>query len=204
VPGQMDFTLLPPNPDVAVTAWVDGLAVDTDTSESTDGGWAVCVPIGASVGISFEKESYANIMLLRVASADQFIAVRMFLEQDVEFLWEGVGATYPSDTSGFISVDARNGAGAPLDGVEGTIEPPSGTGARYLDMNFAYDPALNATSTAGFFVFGNVDEGLVDLTLSHPTLTCRHDGDGFSAGTPEVLRIPVQNDVETAVSVVCE
>jgi hypothetical protein len=199
----VEFDLLDPTPDVAVTAWVDGLVVATDTTEPVEGGWGVCVPAGSDVAISFEKDLYANLMLLRVADQDQYIAIRMFTEDFVDGYWIALGATYPSDTSGFISINVVNGQGIALSEVMGSIDPASGD-VHYVAPDFSPDPSATSTSSAGFFVFYNVDEGAVDLTLDHPTLTCRHEDDGFSAGTPEVLRIPVKNDVETAVNVVCE
>jgi hypothetical protein len=203
VPGVTDFTMLPPVAAVDVKAYVDDVPIANATT-TAGGSYAVCVPPDTSVSLAFQKTGFYGQVFLRVTVATElYLDVRLFHENEICPLWTSLGATCPSTTDGFITIATLDSAGTSLAGVSGTIAPVSGSGPFYFDDTFTYDPALMQTSTAGFFALGNLQPGLVTLTLSHASLTCSQEDDGFSAGT-NAIRFPVLTGVETSVVVKCQ
>lgn len=206
MPGT-PYADLPPNPDVTMTALVDGVQVDqTQTNEA--GSFFLCVPPDTDVAILVEKTGFASYAFLKHTSPDGlYLAVRHFHESFADFFWNGIGGDFPSATTGFITVNTFGPDMFPdyQEGVSITVMPAPG-GIVYFDAAFNPDPKLTATSSAAFVAVYNVQPGVVNVSASHPMLTdCHHVQTGaFASPQAGTLRIPVFNNTETVVDFLCE
>jgi hypothetical protein len=70
----------------------------------------------------------------------------------------------------------------------------------------ALDPTLTACpDDAGFLVFGDMAEGVVEVTVEHPTVACHGvDIGGWTTAAPNTVRVPASNGFDTVVVFVCQ
>lgn len=92
------------------------------------------------------------------------------------------------DNLGHLAIAVSDGA-ALVPGVTFTMTPSSGALGYLTPMGI--DPQLTETSEVGFAGWLNVDVGEVEITASHPTLTCIPGPGALVGATPDALRIDV-------------
>ncbi|MGH1342420.1 MAG: hypothetical protein ACRBN8_12750 [Nannocystales bacterium] len=93
------------------------------------------------------------------------------------------------DGLGHLALAVSDGDGSLVEGVSFTMTPPSGA-LGYLTPK-GIDPMLTETTQVGFAGWLNVDVGEVEVTASHPTLTCVPGPGALVGATPDALRIDV-------------
>ncbi len=94
-----------------------------------------------------------------------------------------------NDNLGHLALAVSDGDGALVSGASFTMTPSSGA-IGYLTTT-GIDPKLTATTEVGFAGWLNVDVGEVEITASHPTLTCVPGPGALVGATPDALRIDV-------------
>lgn len=92
------------------------------------------------------------------------------------------------DSLGHLALAATDADGLAA-GVSFTMTPSSGA-IGYLTPK-GIDPMLTETSQVGFAGWLNVDVGEVEITASHPTLTCVPGPGALVGATPDALRIDI-------------
>jgi len=93
------------------------------------------------------------------------------------------------DSLGHLALAVSDGDGTLVSGVSFTMTPSSGA-LGYLTPD-GIDPQLTETTEVGFAGWLNVDVGEVEITASHPTLTCVPGPGALVGATPDALRIEV-------------
>jgi hypothetical protein len=123
---------------------------------------------------------------------------------EIEAALAAVGLTFPG--APLIAGNMAHDTAVSAAGGTATISVAA-DGPIYSQLGglVALDPALTATTEAGFFVFGNTAEGDVEVTLEHPTLTCSISpiGGGWVASSPNGARVPAVNGFDTVVVFEC-
>lgn len=93
------------------------------------------------------------------------------------------------ENAGHLALAVLDAEGSLLSGATFTMDPPSGA-VGYLTPK-GIDPELTETTQVGFAGWLNVDVGEVEVTVSHPTLTCVPGPGALIGSTPDALRIDV-------------
>ncbi len=93
------------------------------------------------------------------------------------------------DSLGHLAIAASDQDGALLSQVSFSMTPSSGS-IGYLSTT-GVDPLVTETTEVGFAGWLNVDVGEVEITASHPTLTCVPGPRALVGSTPDALRIDV-------------
>ncbi len=202
-----DFMLLPPAVGVTVTAFQGMTPIDS-TETANDGGFALCVPPSASIVILVQKAGFGSYAYLKVTGQPNglYLAVRHFHDSFADAFWGSFGgATYPSATTGFVTMSTFvNPATFGLAGVSATLAPAPGGGPYYYDAEYTYQPTLTETTTGGIMAAANIPTGMVTIQLDHDTLTCHELHGGFAGPTAESVRVPVFANTETVLDVTCD
>ena len=89
---------------------------------------------------------------------------------------------------GAWAVDAN---GEPLANVSFALSPESGAGPGYITPQSSIDPELTATTEVGFAGWVNVDPGEVQITATHPTLSCTPHASAIAGDDPNGIRMDI-------------
>ena len=177
-----------PDPLPGIEVCVFGEDIPCATTDATGGYTLDGVPV-AEGAIEFSGAGrFPSLFWGEGPMEDQTLNYNLLSTLAANVLAAVLGAPI-DDELGHLAIAVADGEGALLSGVTFTMTPDSGA-VGYLTTD-GIDPDLTATSEVGFAGWLNVDIGEVEITASHPTLTCVPGPGALVGATPDALRIDI-------------
>jgi hypothetical protein len=195
-------------PDAAPSAVIAGVEVcvwkrdDIPCIESDSLGQYVLpgVPASSEIAITYRKAGYLGILSPLTTGTDDIMGQwDMATDADAAAFAAAAGFSYPLEDTGLIFF---RGNGTDVTGVTATIAPSSGVGPVFVDASGAPDSSLTGTSSAQWGLFGNVAPGDVEVTITHPSHSCKKQVIGWSAAGA-TGRVPVTAGYLVAITAEC-
>lgn len=169
--------------------------------------FSIPVPTYTETGVTLEKEGSGAVLLPFSTNGTDLSGwtIGMPATAAIEGFYSAANIVYPSIASGFLQVWIDQGTTeVGIEGVAISMSPASGNGPLYAASGgTAPDPALQATSAAGFARFALVTPGVVAVDVAPGALTCKIRFGGWPNG-PTSLRAPIVAGFETHVSFGCK
>jgi hypothetical protein len=200
----------PPYPVIAgATLCVDGRSDLPCAMSDSTGHFRLGVPIGVDYAPRVGLAGYETQLSPRKGGGSGEV---YFLGTDTEMaaIANLAGGTYPSSTSGYMTLLIFDLSNQPLGGAQVHISPASGVGPIYFNAQQDPDPTLSATTSAGQanggLGFWNVAPGMVDVMVTSTTNpNCRFIINGsWPSPTPgAATRIPVEAGARTRATITC-
>jgi hypothetical protein len=166
----------------------------------------VRVPDG-DLSLTFSRTTRESMLLPIQTDSTGDISLAMNEEALLAAALSSVGISFPAGPLIVVNL-IHDPAVSDTTGATGTISVPA-TGPVYAQpgtLDSSLDPSLTSATQAGLFVFGDMAEGTVEVTVQHPTLQCtRHPiGGNWAGSTPNSARVPAVNGFDTVVAFVCQ
>ncbi len=168
--------------------------VQTDTN----GDYSLAgVPASSEVLLEYKKSGYLNVLrTVTTGTGLTDVGVGNFPTTNEAAGFAALVGTTIDPTKGqvlFSAFQPGTSGFAGQDGVTALMTPNSGSGPHYIKTSPTQpDPTLTATDTLGFGLYANVNPGTVDVTLTHPSKTCKRLVIGSFAGSgPTASKVPV-------------
>lgn len=162
---------------------------------------AMDVPI-ADISLSFASPGYERLLLPIPAASPGGARILMSEEAVLAAQVAAVGFQFPATPVVGVNIVEETGA---VSEATATISVPA-EGPVYARIGgfSGLDPTLVA-SDGGFAAFGDMAEGEIEITVTHPTRECTaaEFGGGWPTATPNRLRAPVVNGHDTVVAFLC-
>lgn len=156
---------------------LDNAQVPCATS-GADGGFVLSnLPDQEYYLVTLGRSGYQSV-LRAAAPLEVLTPTVLFTDQQAQASYGAVGGSYPETATGSIGFSAATvNAGGEVVPVQGysvslTPAPAAAVGPVYGDESNALDPALQASSAAGWGAFYNVTPGDYELVFTHATLDC--------------------------------
>ena len=140
---------------------------DTNNCTTTNAqGQATITLPDADVTVDYSGAAYrTHLLSLRQGASSGSVATLAISNTAISSLASLLGFV-DDPTKGHI------GSGANVVGAMASLAPMSGAGPFYSGSNGLPDPGLTSTSTAGTFLYTNVNPGMADLSMTAPAAAC--------------------------------
>lgn len=115
------------------------------------------------------------------------------------------GFEYPAPGKAFVLFSVFRASGGAALGATATLAPASGRGPVYAQPSGTLDPALAATTTNGYLLFGDVTPGKLSITVAGVACTPRALGVGAWADpTPSTVAGEAAASSMTQMTAICQ
>lgn len=176
-----------------------------------DGKFQICAPSDAEFAIQSKKTGYDNALYLHGpgttgAVNDQYnVGDNTYL---LEKLWMPLSAPHPTDAThgNLVVIVSKLDATQAFVGVANAtvaILPVNGLVVRYANDMGEADTTLNATSTTGIVLIGNVPAGEYDIQVNGATGCAPASGGYASPDNSQTARITVAGAATTILGLKC-
>jgi hypothetical protein len=118
-------------------------------------------------------------------------------------LMDPAGFTYPAGGKAFVLVAMFSGSGGAAVGLTASISPATGVGPVYLDPTGRPDPTLAAVTSNGYALFGNLEPGPFEITVSASCTPVVFQTQGWASAKPNTIAGTTVADSLTNIVVIC-
>lgn len=148
------------------------------------------VPTGEDLVITYGTalsnfRTHALAVGADAVAAGTTVTTGALLETIATYMFGQVGITDDASKGHIVGVAVNT------EGATASIDPASGEGPVYTDATGQPDLSLTATSSAGAFLFVNVDPGTVELSVELSGGSCTHQI-GHEGSAPNATPVPVE------------
>jgi hypothetical protein len=118
-------------------------------------------------------------------------------------LMNHAGFTYPGGGKGYVLLAMFRGSGGAAQGLTAT-SAPAGLGPVYLDPVGTPNPALTAVTSNGYALFGGLEPGPIEITVSDTCVPLPFTTQGWVSAKPHTIAGTTAADSLTTMVVICE
>jgi hypothetical protein len=117
-------------------------------------------------------------------------------------LMDPAGFTYPAGGKAFVELAMFSGGGGAAVGLTASISP-AGAGPVYVDPTGTPDPTLTAITSNGYALFGNLEPGPFEITVSASCTPIVFQTQGWASTKPNTIAGTTAADSLTNIVVIC-
>ena len=175
--------------------------------ELTDsvGRFRFTVPAESNQAVTIIAPGFGGIVLaFRSGRVDlTSYSVALTSANDEKAYYAHAGVDWPSSSTAFLYIFARDDLGMSMAGVTSALSPVSGSGPLYDDAMGVADKTLEATSTTGTVHFAGIGPGTIDVDFGPSSVLCSSFVGGWPSPSGNVVEVPVVAGFETLLGVRC-
>jgi hypothetical protein len=190
-----------------VGAEVCPIGQEHSACELTDsvGRFRFTMPAESNQAVTISAPGFGGIVLaLRTGRVDlTSFSVGLASASDEKAYYARAGIEWPSSSSAFLFIFARDDLGMSMAGVTSVLSPASGSGPLYDDDMGVADKTLQATSTTGTVHFAGIGPGTIDVDFGPSSVLCSSFVGGWPSASGNAVEVPAVAGFQTLLGVSC-